>query len=163
MKLKSILTIVILITSVAISVKGQGLKRSGYDIETIKKEKAAFLIKELELTEAEAKAFIPLEAEFMSRKFAVNRDARHETRALMEKPNKTEEDYQRITFLNLESDKRESELQIEYFKKFGEVLSAKKIEKYRSADMKFKEFMLKKLQDRRKPGPPRPGQERQKR
>lgn len=158
MKLKSILTIVILITSVAISVKGQGLKRSGYDIETIKKEKAAFLIKELELTEAEAKAFIPLEAEFMGKKFSVNRDARHETRALMEKQNKTEEDYQRITFLNLESDKRESELQIEYFKKFSEVLSAKKIEKYRSVDMKFKEHMLKKLQDRRKPG-----QDRQKR
>jgi 2,3-bisphosphoglycerate-independent phosphoglycerate mutase len=141
--------------STALSINGQGLKRSGFDIETIKKEKAAFLIKELNLTDAESKAFIPLESEFMSRKFEVNRDARRETRVLKEKPNKIEEDYQRIIKLNLESEKREAELQIEYYKKFGEVLSARKVEKYRAADMKFKEYMLQKIEERRKANPQR--------
>jgi 2,3-bisphosphoglycerate-independent phosphoglycerate mutase len=136
-----------------LSISGQGLKSSGFDIEEIKKEKAAFLIRELDLTDAEAKAFIPLEQEFMSKKFAVNRAARHETRALQEKPNKTQEDYQRITRLNLDSDKKEAELQIEYYKKFDGILSAEKIEKYRGADLKFKEYMLKKLEERRKANP----------
>ncbi|HMM01341.1 MAG: hypothetical protein ACK5KN_05320 [Dysgonomonas sp.] len=158
MKFRSILVLLILAVSTTLSIKGQGLKRGGFDIETIKKEKAAFLIKELELTDAEAKVFIPLESEFMSRKFEVNRDARRETRALNEKPNKTEEDYQRITKLNLESEKREAELQIEYYKKFGEILSAQKIEKYRAVDMKFKEHMLKKIEERRKANPHRQGQ-----
>ncbi|MDR1505149.1 MAG: hypothetical protein LBT43_22095, partial [Prevotella sp.] len=80
------------------------------------------------------------------------------TRALNEKSNKTEEDYQRITKLNLESERREAELQIEYYKKFGEVLSAQKIEKYRAVDMKFKEHMLKKIEERRKGNPHRQGQ-----
>ncbi|GAB6120818.1 hypothetical protein [Dysgonomonas termitidis] len=155
MKFKSILILLIIIVSTTHSINGQGLKRSGFDIETIKKEKAAFLIKELNLTDAEAKAFIPLESEFMSRKFEVNRDARRETRVLKEKPNKTEEDYQRITKLNLESEKREAELQIEYYKKFGEVLSAQKVEKYRAVDMKFKEYMLQKIEERRKANPQR--------
>ncbi|WP_029903984.1 hypothetical protein [Prevotella sp. 10(H)] len=155
MKFKSILAVLILIMSSTLSVSGQGLKRSGFDIETIKKEKAAFLIKELELTDAEAKAFIPLESEFVSKKFEVNREARYETRALQEKPNKTEEDYERITRLNLESEKREAELQIEYYKKFADVLSAQKIEKYRGVDLKFKEHMLQKLGEHRKSRPHR--------
>ncbi|MDR1502390.1 MAG: hypothetical protein LBT43_08055, partial [Prevotella sp.] len=70
MKFRSILVLLILAVFTTLSIKGQGLKRGGFDIETIKKEKAAFLIKELELTDAEAKVFIPLESEFMSRKFA---------------------------------------------------------------------------------------------
>lgn len=148
MKFRKYLILVIL-SFVILSLNAQRrMTNSGFDIDEIKKEKANFLKKELNLTEAEAKAFIPLESEFMTKKFAVNREARRETRALEKKETKTEADYKRITQLNLESEQKEAQLSIEYYKKFSEVLSAEKIERYRSADLKFKEIMLKRRQAR---------------
>ncbi|MDR1881755.1 MAG: hypothetical protein LBR26_03115 [Prevotella sp.] len=155
MKFKNILSLLVVMACATLAMNGQGQKKNGLDIEILRKEKAAFLTKELELTDAEARAFIPLEAEFMAKKFQVNRNARHETRALNGKANKTEEDYQRITRLNLESEKRELELQMEYYKKFSEVLSARKVEKYRGVDMKFKEYILKKMEKQRNADPQR--------
>ena len=141
MKLKSIL--ILLLVFVTYSVTAQQRHGKGFDvIERVKKEKAEFLKKELNLTDAEEKAFLPLEAEFTLRKYEINRDARRETRMLKKKENKTDADYERITELNLQLEKKESEIQIEYYKKFTKVLCAKKIEKYRIADLKFKERIL---------------------
>lgn len=145
MKLKCIL-ILFLLGSVLFSVNAQNRQRKGsgsFDIEAIKKEKGEFLKKEMNLTDSEAKAFLPLENEYTLKKFETNREVRRETRALKKKENKTEADYQRIVQLNLDSEQKEAQLQIEYYKKFAEVLPAQKIEKYKAADMKFKEMLLK--------------------
>lgn len=149
MKLRHILFF-ILFSSFSFLMNAQEGRGKGFDMEAIKKEKGEFLTKEMGLTPEEAKAFLPLEAEFMQKKFDVNRDARRETRELKRKQNKTDADYKRITELNLQSEQKESELQIEYYKKFSKVLSAQKIERYRSADMKFKE---KKLEEHRRRHP----------
>lgn len=125
----------------------QNGKKSRFDIEAMKKEKAEFLTQEMKLSPEEIKSFLPLEAEFMQKKFEVNRDVRRETRELKKKENKTDADYKRITELNLHLEQKESELMIEYYKKFGNVLSPQKIELYRNADLKFKEM---KLQEHRK-------------
>ncbi|MDR1090547.1 MAG: hypothetical protein LBL79_05670 [Prevotella sp.] len=146
MKAKSIL-LLFLVFCFSFSINAQDGKK-GFDIEALKKEKAEFLKKELDLTEAEVKAFLPLEAEFMQKKFAVNREARRETRELKRKENKTDADYKRITQLNLESEQRDTQLQVEYYKKFSQVLSAEKVERYRTADQKFKEKLLKDHQQR---------------
>jgi Spy/CpxP family protein refolding chaperone len=124
----------------------------GFDLEAIKKEKAEFLKKEMNLTDAEIKAFLPLEAEFTQKKFEINREARRETRELRRKENKTEADYQKITQLNLESEQRSTQLQAKYYKKFSQVLSAEKVERYRNADQKFNERLLKEHQQRRSSG-----------
>lgn len=150
MKFKGILTC-ILFVCLTFSINAQN-KRNGFDIAALKKEKAEFLKKELNLTEAETKAFLPLESEFMTKKYEVNRDARRETRALKQKKNKTDADYKRITQLNLESEQKEAQIQMEYYKKFAEVLSAEKIEKYRSVDLKFKEMMLERHKGRHQEG-----------
>lgn len=148
MRLKSILILFLLIC-LTFSVNAQNRHGRGkFDFEALKKEKADFLIKELQLTDAETKAFIPIESEFMTKKYEINRDARRETRMLKRKENKTDADYKRITQLNLESEKKESELQIEYFKKIEKVLPAQKVEKYRSVDLKFKEMILQRYKDR---------------
>jgi len=155
MKFKGIL-ILVLFVCVSFSVDAQNRpdrprrNGGGFDMEAMKKEKGDFLTKEMGLTEAEAKVFLPLEFEFMEKKFAVNREARHKTWELRQKKEKTEADYKKITELNLEANKKEAEIQIEYYKKFGKVLSAEKIDKYRAADLKFKEEMLKKHQERKK-------------
>lgn len=125
-------------------------KGRSFDVEAIKKEKMSFLTKEIGLTEEEADKFLPLEAEYMDKKFQINREARRATRELRQKENKTDSDFKKITEINLEANKKEAELEIEYFKKFGKVLSAEKVEKYRAADLKFKEKMLKQHQERRR-------------
>lgn len=156
MKIKGIL--IILLVCVSFSVDAQNRpdrpKRNGggFDIEAIKKEKGDFLIKEMGLTDAEAKAFLPLEFEFMEKKFEVNRNTRRKTWELKQKKDKTDADYKQITELNLEAKKKETEIELEYYEKFAKVISAEKIEKYRSADLKFKEEMLKKHQEWKKEG-----------
>lgn len=154
MKLKGILILVLLVC-VSFSVDAQNRpdrpkRNGGFDIEAIKKEKADFLIKEMGLTEAEAKAFLPLEVEFMEKKFEVNREARHKTWELRQKKDKTDADYKKMTDLNLEARKKETELEVKYYKKFGSVISAEKIDKYREADFRFKEKMLEKHQERKR-------------
>ncbi|MFV0418751.1 MAG: hypothetical protein ACK5KT_08490 [Dysgonomonas sp.] len=155
MKLKGIL-ILLLLVCVSFSVDAQDRpdrpKRNGggFDIEAIKKEKGDFLIKEMGLNEAEAKAFLPLEFEFMEKKFEVNRNTRHKIWELKQKKDKTDADFKKINGLNLEAKKKEAELEIEYYDKFAKVISAEKIEKYRIADLKFKEEMLKKHQQNRR-------------
>lgn len=147
MKAKNIL-LLFLVFCFSFSINAQNGKR-GFDIEAIKKEKAEFLKKELDLTDTEVKAFLPLEAEFTQKKFTINRVARKETRELRRKENKTDADYKRITQLNLESEQRATQLQVEYYKKFSQVLSAEKVERYRIADQKFNEKLLKDHQQRR--------------
>lgn len=148
MKTKNILLLISLFCFSLLANAQGGPKRGGFDMEAIKKEKAEYLKKEMNLTEAEIKTFLPLEAEFMTKKFEINRDARRETRELKRKENKTDADYKRITQLNLESEERSSQLQIEYYKKFSKVLSPEKVERYRSADQKFNEKLLKEHQKR---------------
>lgn len=146
MKAKSIL-LLFLVFCFSFSINAQDGRR-GFDIEAIKKEKAEYLKKELSLTDTEAKAFLPLEAEYMQKRFDVNREARRETRELKRKENKTDADYKRITQLNLESEQRSTQLQVEYYKKFSQVLSAQKVEQYRTADRNFNEKLLKEHQHR---------------
>lgn len=156
MKLKNILLLLVLFVGVSLSVDAQGKperpRRGGFDVEAIKKEKEKFLIKEMDLTEKEIKEFLPLEAEYMDKKFQINRETRQQTRELRKKENKSDADFKKMTEINLASNKKEAELEIEYFKKFSKVLSAEKVEKYRAADLKFKEEMLKRHRERRGEG-----------
>lgn len=150
MKLKSIL-VLLLLFCFTFSVAAQNRPRQGggrFDIQAFNQKKAEYLKKELNLTDAEAKAFLPLEAEFSMKKYEANREARRETRELKRKKDKTDADYKRIVQLNLESEQRDSQLQIEYYKKFAKVLSAEKLEKYRSVDIRFKEDELKRHRER---------------
>lgn len=146
MKLKSILLLIAMLSSIYSVIANDYQKRGGVDLDALGKEKAEYLKKELQLTDDEAKSFLPLEAELMKKTYEMNREARREARALQDKENKTEADYKRITQLNLEADQKESALQIDYYKKFSQILSAEKIEKYRKADLKFKQELLKRRQ-----------------
>jgi biopolymer transport protein ExbB/TolQ len=145
MKLKSIL-LLLLSFSFVFSVAQRGEE---VDIDVFIKKKSEFLKKELNLTDAEAEVFIPLEAEFSRKKFEVNRDARRESRELKKKQNKTDADYKRIVQLDLQMERKESVLQIEYFRKFVTVLSAEKLEKYRLSDIKYNEDALKRHQEKK--------------
>ena len=144
MKSKNILILTLLISFVfSVTLNAQDRPKRTFDVEALKKEKAEFLKKELNLTDAEAKAFLPIESELTEKKFEIYREARAKTRDLRRKKDKTDADFQKITQSNLEAERKELELQEEYYKKFSKVLSAEKVAKYRAADIKFKEAALK--------------------
>ena len=73
MKLKSIL-VLLLLFCFTFSVAAQNRPRQGggrFDIQAFNQKKAEYLKKELNLTDAEAKAFLPLEAEFSMKKYEI--------------------------------------------------------------------------------------------
>lgn len=145
MKLKYIF--LLLLFSLGLTVAAQqedgGRYHRKFDIAKVKKEKEAFLIKKMELTAEEAKVFIPVESEYMDKKFALNREIRHQIRDLKRKKNKTEEDYKKINDLTLEIEEKNAALKKEYYDKFEEILPAQKVVKYRSADQEFMTQLLK--------------------
>lgn len=144
MKLKYIF--LLLIFSLGLTATAQqedsGRHHRKFDIAKVKKEKEAFLIKKMELTDEEAKVFIPMESEYMDKKFALNREIRHQIRDLRRKKNKTEEDYKKINDLTLEIEEKSAALKKEYYDKFEEILPAQKVVKYRSADQEFMTQLL---------------------
>ena len=144
MKLKYIF--LLLLFSIGLTATAQqddgGRHHRKFDIVKVKKEKEAFLIKKMELTNEEAKAFIPLESEYMDKKFALNREIRHQIRDLKRKKNKTEEDYKKINDLTLEVEEKNAALKKEYYDKFEEILPAQKVVKYRNADQEFMNQLL---------------------
>ncbi len=111
--------------------------RGGFDIEAFKKKKADFIIENVQLTDAEAKAFIPLTNELMDKRFELNRAIRKETRELRKKTNKTNADYERLLDASSMVKIKEAQLEQEYLQKFKKVLSAEKIYKYKQAEAQY--------------------------
>lgn len=109
----------------------------GFDIEAFKKKKAEFIIDNVNLTDAEAKSFIPLTNELMDKRFELNRAIRKETRELRKKNNKTNSDYERLLDASSSVKIKEAQLEQEYLQKFKKVLSAEKIYKYKQAEAQY--------------------------
>lgn len=152
MKLKYIFLLLLFSIGLTVAAQRGGDDRRPhrkFDIEKVKKEKEAFLIKKMELTDEEAKVFIPIESEYMDKKFALNREIRHQIRDLRRKKNKTEEDYKKINDLTLEVEEKNAALKKEYYDKFEEILPAQKVVKYRTADQEFMTQLLKSHKEKR--------------
>lgn len=129
-----ILLITILLTTV--SIQAQRCRHS-FDVEKHHMDQADYFAQELNLTDAEKKAFIPVMQEYVQARFDLNREVRNATRDLMRKRNRTSADYQRVIDLTLDAKIQEAELQKEYFKKMGKILPAEKLFKYNATERKF--------------------------
>ena len=112
-------------------------KHSNFDIETFKKEKADFVIKEAGLTQKEADQYIPLMNELSEKRFELNRQVRMESRKLKENQTKTDSDYDNVINIGLDSGIKEAQLNKEYYSKYKKILSSEKIYKSRKAEEKF--------------------------
>lgn len=111
--------------------------RHTFDVEKHHQEQADYYAKELNLTDEERKAFIPLMEEYIHARFELNREVRVAGRELMKKETKTSADYQKVIDLGLDVRIKEATLQKEYYQKFGKVLPAEKVLKYHRAEKKF--------------------------
>lgn len=133
-KFKYTLLTLLLLLSCNIQLSAQ---KNAFDINDFKKKKAEFIIKKTGLTDAEAKAFIPITNELMDKRFEINREVRKNVRELRKKNNKTEADYERLINESTEAKLKEAQLNKEYLVKFKKVLSAEKIYKYLQAEEDF--------------------------
>ncbi|MBD8347446.1 MULTISPECIES: hypothetical protein [unclassified Dysgonomonas] len=111
--------------------------RGDFDIEAFKQKRAEFIIEKVNLTDAEAKAFIPLTNELMDKRFELNRAIRKESRELRKKSNKTNADYERLLEASSSVKIKEAQLEQEYLQKFKKVLSAEKIYRYKQAETQY--------------------------
>lgn len=139
MKMKSLVFICMFLTSV-VSVNAQREKCDTCRqnrVEEFKVKKAEFLKKELQLTDAQAAAFIPLVNELMDKKYEASRTARMDMRTIQQKKDKSDADYKKAIDGMLDSQVKEAELQKEYYQKFAKVLPIEKVYKYHQAEMKF--------------------------
>lgn len=123
----------------------EGRGRQHFDVKKHQQERADFIVKELKLTEAEKKAFIPLMEEYIYARFALNKEMRDATRELKKKTEKSSSDYQVLIDKELEMRFKEVELQKEYYKKFGKVISPEKVFKYSFAERMFTQRAVKRF------------------
>ncbi len=141
MKAKNIILLLFLCVSF-ISINAQERGGGNFNIEKFRKSRADFFVKELELTPAQAKLFLPLLDELMEKKFLLNRDVRKNHRALNQKSSKTDSDYYKSIDMALDARVKEAEIQKEYIQKMKAVLPAEKLYKYHHVEMKFMEQAL---------------------
>lgn len=140
--MKNIILLLLLSVSL-IGANAQTKEGSSFDVEGFKKKRAEFFIKELDLSPAQAKTFIPLLNELMEKKYQLNREVRHNHRALNQKATKTDADYHKSIDLAIDNRIKEAQLQKEYMQKMKAVLPADKLYKYHHVEMKFMEQALK--------------------
>lgn len=133
MKSTKYLTILICILFSTLSVVAQ----QRFSKEEFKQKRAAFLKQELDLTPSEAARFIPLSEELMEKKFELNRDAREKARAIRNRANVPDIEYERVVDAWINSRVKEALLEKEYYQKFKRVLPMNKVRKYQEVDMKF--------------------------
>lgn len=112
-------------------------QHKNFDIDDFKKKKAEYIVKEVGLTDAEAKAFIPLCNELLDKRFELNHNIRSKNRDIREKDKKTDTDYTQMIESSFDLREKELQLEKEYYQKFKKVLSPQKIYKYQKAESKF--------------------------
>lgn len=105
--------------------------------EQFKQKRAAFLKSELDLTPTEAAQFIPLSEELMEKKYELNRFAREKARAIRNRNNVSDAEYEVVIDTWINNRVKEALLEKEYYRKFKRVLPMYKLRKYQEVDMKF--------------------------
>ena len=115
----------------------------------------AFITERLELTSAEAEKFWPVYNEYQKMK----QELRDKMHALHQNFNDnvatlSDKEAEDILSQHLEFQKQESALDLEYNRKFREVLSAKKVMKLYMAETHFKSFLLHQIRGGERRGQP---------
>lgn len=113
-----------------------------FNIEKFKQKRASFMVSEVGLTDAQAKLFVPIINELLDKRFELNRIARHQSRQLRNKKNKSNSDYEMLLNLKFEVRQKELNLEKEYYDKMKKVVSAEKVYKYQLAESKFMKNMI---------------------
>lgn len=103
-----------------------------------------YMMKQIELTEQEAKQFFPLYEELEGKKWKIDKEAREFARRVARSTTVvTDTEYEKAAQALLEKDEKMAQLDREYYDKFKVFLSNEKLFKFKNAQMKFPRAMMK--------------------
>lgn len=129
----------------------EGKQHKDFDREAFQAKRNAFITAEVGLTPEEAASFIPLCNELQEKMFELGRECRKLSKELRKNPETTEDVYLKAIDECVNVNLKQAQLEKEYYDKFKEILSPKKLYKYRRAELKFaREFMRTSSGDRKK-------------
>jgi len=116
--------------------------------ERIKAIKVAYITERLSLTPKEAEVFWPVYNDFENRKSEIN----HNKRKIGEEFNKNQETLSDAEIINMLDEgnrlnKAESELEIQFDKKFREILTPSKVMKLYIAEVQFRNYLINKFRE----------------
>lgn len=122
--------------------------------EKVEQLKIAFITRELQLTSEEAEKFWPVYNEMTNALRDEKKAQRKITRALRDnKDSYSEEEFKTQSLAAMDSQIKSAELKKEYHIKLAEIISYKKATKLLSLEQRFKQELLKRLNNgERKPG-----------
>lgn len=138
-------SIVLTIFALLFSISTLSAQQDGgsLSLSKYKEEREKFLIKEIGLTETEAKIFIPLTNDLLKKKYDLNRQARQALSRILKKEKLTDADYLEIVDKNIEIKQKEAQLEKEYYQKFRKILPPEKLYKYQKAEIQFMRMAVK--------------------
>ena len=128
-------------------------------VARFEEEKIAFFTKELQLTEAESEKFWPLYNDFNNRIMKISEDERNTLRYFhgnMENLSDQEVSDMLAKYLDLNNQKHK--LELEYHKKFREILPDQKVMMMYVAERQFRMHLIRKLKEPGQGQGPGPGQ-----
>lgn len=119
-----------------------GKQHRNFDREAFLAKRNAYITAEVGLTPEEAAVFIPLFSELQQKMFEIGHECRKLSKELRQNSNATDADYLKVIDVCVDVNIKQAQLEKEYYEKFKNVLSPKKLYKYRRAESKFaREFM----------------------
>ncbi len=137
------------------SLTGTLFAQSQEQIEKFNQERRTYFTKELELTDAECKAFFPLYEDFQNRKMKLVEDERNTwSYAYNNADNLSEEEIQETLEKAYSLKLQQVQLEKEYYQeKFLKALPAKKVLSLGKVEFDFRRYLLHKLrEERNEPG-----------
>lgn len=119
-----------------------GKQHRNFDREAFLAKRGAFITAEMGLTPEEAASFIPLSNELQEKMFEAGRECRKLSEDLKHNKNATDADYLKVIDECVSVNMKQAQLEKEYYEKFKEILSPKKLYRYKHAEGKFaREFI----------------------
>ena len=145
------ITFVALSVVFSFSARAQGGKQHrNFDRETFQAKRSAYITAEVGLTPDEAASFIPLCNELQEKMFELGRECRKLSKELKQNPEASDAEYTKTIDVCVDVNLKQAQLEKEYYNKFKEILSPKKLYKYRRAELKFAREFMKGDKDNRK-------------
>ena len=143
-KLKNILVIALLMTSMALAARDNNSDndRQNKWMNEYREYKQEFLSKEVDLTPLQKSEFFPLYNEMEQEIYNVNLEARKAEQTISQKDDASNNDYLEAAKLMVDVKTKEARIETEYFEKFAKILDSRQLFLLKRAETRFSRNML---------------------
>ncbi len=120
--------------------------------DKIKSIKIAYITERLSLTPQEAEVFWPVYNDFENRKHEINHNERELAKQFMEnQENLSDDEILKMLDDHIKYNKEETELMVQFDKKFRDILPPGKVYKLYIADVQFRNYLINKFKEQHGP------------